>query len=255
MLDKISRSGEERQLLARVWDKAEQAQRGAPACTGFLSESQQEAASRLITALGRPRHLFSGGFPEAERKVCAFLPDWQAEEDWESPLSALRCTWLSDEKLTHRDFLVAILGRGLDREKVGDILVGQGSCDVLVFSELTPYLRQDLTEAGRAKLRVEEIPLSALAVPEKTVKVIHDTVSTPRLDAVLSTGFSMSRGKAADAISAGRVEVNHTLCLKGDKPVAQGDVLTCRGLGKCVVTQLGGVSKKGRLILTIERYL
>ena len=87
------------------------------------------------------------------------------------------------------------------------------------------------------------------------MKVIHDTVNTPRLDAVLSSGFSLSRGKAAEAISAGRVEVNHAPCLKGDKSVAQGDVLTCRGLGKCVVTELGGQSKKGRTILTIERYL
>ena len=49
--------------------------------------------------------------------------------------------------------------------------------------------------------------------------------------------------------------MNHAPCLKGDKSVAQGDVLTCRGLGKCVVTELGGQSKKGRTILTIERYL
>ena len=254
-LDKISRSDEERRLLARVWDKAEQARRGAPAFTPFLSESQQAATQRLIAALGHPRHLFSGGYPGAERKVCAFLPSWQEEDDWQTPFSALRCSWLSGEKLTHRDFLGAVLGQGIEREKVGDILVGAGSCDLLVFSELAPYLRQNFTEAGRAKLRVEEIPLAELALPEKKVKVIHDTVNTPRLDAVFSSGFSLSRGKAADAIAAGRVEVNHVPCVKPDKTVEQGDVLTCRGLGKCVVTELGGQSKKGRTILTIERYL
>lgn len=254
-LDKAARSAEERRLLARIWDKAEQARRGAPASTPFLSESQQEAAERLMPALGRPRHFYFGGYPGAERKVCAFLPEWQAEEDWESPFSALRCTWRDRERLTHRDFLGAVLGQGIEREKLGDILVGTESCDLLVFSELVPYLLQNLTEAGRAKLRLEEIPLAGLTLPEKTVKLIHDTVNTPRLDAVLSSGFSLSRGRAAEAISAGRVEVNHTPCLKGDKLVGQGDVLTCRGLGKCVVTELGGRSRKGRTILTIERYL
>lgn len=254
-LDKVARSDEERRLLARVWDKADAAHRGAPACTPFLSQGQQEAAERLMSALGHPRHFYAGGYPAAERRVCAFLPEWQDEENWESPFSALRCTWRSGEKLTHRDFLGAVLGAGIEREKVGDILVGTESCDLLVFTELVPYLSQNLTEAGRAHLHLEVVPLAELEVPEKTVKVIHDTVSTPRLDAVLSSGFSLSRGKAADAIAAGRVEVNHTPCLKGDRQVNQGDTLTCRGLGKCVVTELGGQSKKGRTILTIERYL
>lgn len=254
-LDRVARSAEERQLLARVWDKADAARRGAPAWTPFLSQGQQEAAERLMSALAHPRHFYAGGYPAAERRVCAFLPEWQDEEDWEGPFSALRCTWRSGEKLTHRDFLGAVLGAGIEREKVGDILVGTESCDLLVFTELVPYLSQNLTEAGRAHLHLEEIPLSELKAPEKTVKVIHDTVSTPRLDAVLSSGFSLSRGKAADAIAAGRVEVNHTPCLKGDKQVNEGDTLTCRGLGKCVVTGLGGQSKKGRTILTIERYL
>lgn len=254
-LDRLSRSSEERRLLARVWDKAESARRGAPAATPFLSESQQEAARRLVAALGCPRHLFSGGYSGAERKVCAFLPDWQEEDGWEPPFSALRCRWAPGEKLTHRDLLGAVLGQGLDREKVGDLLVGRDSCDLLVFSELVPYLLQNLTEAGRVRLSVEALPLPELAPPEKTVKVIHDTVSTPRLDAVLASGFALSRGRAAGAIAAGRVELNHVPCLKPDKPVAQGDTLTCRGLGKCVVTALGGVSKKGRTILTIERYL
>ena len=76
-----------------------------------------------------------------------------------------------------------------------------------------------------------------------------------RLDAVMATGFSLSRGKAADVISAGRVEVNHALCLKSDRTVTQGDVLTCRGLGKCVLTEVNGLSKKGRVMIVMERYL
>ncbi len=241
--------------MARVCDKLEAAERGIPAVTPFLSTAQQEAALRLIRAAGRPRHRFSGGWEDAERKVCAFLPDWQEEDGWEPPFTALRCRWLSEDKLTHRDFLGAILGRGVDREKVGDILVRPRACDLLVFREVCPYLLQNLTEAGRARLRVEEIPLAAVEPPERTVRVIHDTVNTPRLDAVLSSGFSIGRSKAAGLITSGRVEVNHRPCVKTDKLVGEGDVLTCRGLGKCVVREVGGLSKKGRTILTLERYL
>lgn len=255
LLDRVSRSAEERQLLSRALDKLGEAARGAPAHTPFLSQSQQEAVKRLLNADGHPRHLFAGGYPEAERRVCAFLPDWQEEDDWEPPYAALRCRWQSGDKLTHRDFLGSILGQGIDREKVGDILVGEDFCDILVMAELKQYLLQSFSSAGRTRLKVEEIPLSDLRPPEKQVKVIRDTVSSLRLDAVFSTGFSLSRGKAADAISAGRVEVNHTLCLKADRTVAQGDVLTCRGQGKCVLTEVGGLSKKGRIMIEMERYL
>ncbi len=255
LLNRVAQSAEERQVLSRVGDKLDQAGRGIPSCTGFLSLPQQEAAERFLAAAGHPRHLFSGGWPDAERKVCALLPDWQEEEDWTPPFTALRCRWRSGERLTHRDFLGAVLGQGLDREKVGDILVGDGSCDLLVFEELCPYLLQNLTEAGRARLQVEQIPLDELSVPQAQVKLIHDTVSTPRLDAVLAAGFSIGRSKAAGLIAAGKAELNHRPCLKGDRLVAQGDTLTCRGLGKCVVKELGGLSKKGRVILTLERYL
>ena len=255
LLDRVSRTAEERQLLSRLLDKVDQAARGVPAHTPFLSEAQQEACTRLLNASHHPRHLFAGGYPDAERKICALLPDWQESDDFEPPYTALRCRWQSGEKLTHRDFLGSILGQGIEREKVGDILVGEGVCDILVMRELCPYLLQNLTGAGRARLRVEEIPLTALEPPVKKVKVIHDTVNSLRLDAVLSTGFSLSRGKAGELVSAGRVEVNHTLCLKADRPVAQGDVLTCRGLGKCVLTEVSGLSKKGRTIITMERYL
>ena len=255
LLQKVARDGEERTLLARVLDKLAEADRGAPAHTPFLSQAQQESVNRLLPLAGHPRHLWWGGYEDAERKVCVFLPDWQEAEDWESPLTALRCVWRSGEALTHRDFLGAILGQGLDREKVGDLLVGQGSCDVIVFREVAPYLLQSWTEAGRARLRISQIPLEEVAVPVKSVRAVRDTVSSLRLDAVMSSGFSLSRGKCAQLIEAGKVELDHRPCLKPDRGVEQGAVITCRGLGKCVLTQLHGTSKKGRIMIEMERYL
>ena len=102
---------------------------------------------------------------------------------------------------------------------------------------------------------MEEIPLEQIAPPEKQVRVVRDTVSSLRLDAVLSTGFSVARGKAAGLIAAGRVELNHRPCVKADRTVAEGDVMTCRGLGKCILKEVSGLSKKGRTMIVMERYL
>lgn len=102
---------------------------------------------------------------------------------------------------------------------------------------------------------MSRIGLEEIQPPPVQIKTVHDTVSSLRLDAVMATGFAMGRGKAAELIAGGKVELNHRPCLKADRTVGEGDVLTCRGLGKCVVREVGGLSKKGRTILTMERYL
>lgn len=258
LLNKTARDGEERILLARVLDKLELAQsRSVPAHTSFLSPAQRVAVENLIAASGYPRHLFYGGFPDAERTICLFLPDWQEEEDalFDPPISALRCTFQGGSDVSHRDFLGSILGLGITREKLGDFLVGDDHCDILLLPELLDFLQMNLESAGRVKLRMTPITLGELNIPTVQVKAIRDTVATLRLDAVMSSGFSIARGKAADLISAGRVLHNHRECRKGDRSVAQGDVISCRGLGKCVVKTVGGLSKKGRTMIELERYI
>ena len=261
LLDRFAHGGEERVLLARALDKLELAQnRGVPAHTPFLSPGEQAALADLLAAWGHPRHLFWGGYPDAERRVCAFLPDWQEEDDLlsdpEGPLAALEAKFPPEAGLGHRDILGSLMGLGITREKVGDILLpGPGACQVVVLRDALPILLSQWEGAGRWKVSLEAIPLDRLAPKPAQVKTIRDTVATPRLDAVLAAGFSLSRSKAAGYISAGKVAVNHRECLKGDKLVEEGDVLTCRGLGKCVVREVPGQSKKGRTMLVLERYV
>ena len=259
LLNKFSKDADERMVLARAMDQMERAaSRSIPCATQFLSPAQRSALEPLLAASGHPRHLFHGGYEGAERTVCVFLPDWQEEADWqaEDELAALEAAYPpTGADLTHRDLLGGLMGIGLTREKVGDILTGDTSAQIVCLKEAAPIILSQFDQAGRYRLKLREIPLSALSPALAQVKVIRDTVSALRLDAVLASGFSLSRGKAADAVAAGRVSVNHRECFKPDKPVAGGDVLPCRGLGKCVLKTVGGQSRKGRIIIEIERYL
>ena len=260
LLDRCARSGEERVLLARVLDKLELAQnRGIPAWTPFLSPGERASAVDLLAAWGNPRYVSAGGYTGAERSILYFPPDWQdpvealAEPD--SPLAALEADFPAAAALTHRDVLGALMGLGITREKLGDILMLDGKCQVVALREGLPILLSQWETAGRWKISVKEIPLASLTPKPPVVKTIRDTVAALRLDAVLASGFSLSRSKAADFISAGRVAVNHRECIKGDRTVSQGDVLTCRGLGKCVIQEILGTSKKGRIMVVLERYV
>ena len=259
LLNKFSKDADERVVLARALDQMDRAaNRSIPCATQFLSPAQRAALEPLLAACGHPRHLFHGGYEGAERTVCVFLPDWQEPDDWmgSDELAAIEAAYPpTGADLTHRDLLGGLMGIGLTREKVGDILVGETAAQIVCLRDAAPIILSQFDQAGRYRLKLKEIPLASLTPAPAEVKVIHDTVAALRLDAVLASGFSLARGKAADAITGGRVSVNHRECVKPDKPVAEGDVFTCRGLGKCVLKSVGGQSRKGRIIIEMERYL
>jgi|GEM_PF-173055 len=197
LLDRAARNGDERVLLAHILDKCEQSRnRNIPSATDFLSPAEQRSAQDLLHAAAiHDGCAFCGGFERAERRMLLFLPDWQEEADESEYMTALRCTYRKEDTLTHRDFLGSLMAQGVTREKLGDILVSEGSCDLIVSRDIAPYLLQNVTSAGRVKLSVSEIELSDLSVPELKVKEIRDTVSTLRLDAVAGRGASGQRGR------------------------------------------------------------
>ena len=257
LLDRAARNGDERVLLAHILDKCEQSRnRNIPSATDFLSPAEQRSAQDLLHAAAiHDGCAFCGGFERAERRMLLFLPDWQEEADASDAMAFLRAAWHESEHPTHRDLLGSLMALGVERETLGDILVSEGSADLIVSAGVAQYLLDNWTGAGRTALRLTAIGADALRVPEQKVKEIRDTVATLRLGAVTAAGFSVSRGKAAELIAAGRVQKNYREVTKGDASVAQGDVISARGLGKFEVAEVGGLSKKGRTGILLRRYL
>lgn len=260
LLDRIGAMGEDRMLLAKVLDRAEQAQnRNIPTATDFLSPQQQMMALDLLRLAGISETVWArlGGYDGAERNLLLFLPDWLEVEDAadQSPIRCLRAAFRSEDKLTHRDFLGSLMGMGIVREKLGDILVGPDSADLMVLDTVADFLLQSWDSAGRAKLAVTEIDPTHVHIPTAQCQEIRDTVSSLRLDAVVSSGFRMARGKATDLIASGRVQVNWRECTKADKLLSAGDTVSARGFGKFELTEVGGITRKGRTSIVLKRYI
>ena len=260
LLDRLGAAGEDRLLLAKVLDRAGQARsRNIPAATDFLSPQQQMLAMDLLRLAGIPETGYArlGGYAGAERNILLFLPDWLDADSAESqsPIRCLRATFREEEKLSHRDFLGSLMGMGIVREKVGDILVGPSAADLMVLDTVAEFLLQSCNSAGRARLTVTAIDPWEVRVPEVRCQEVRDTVSSLRLDAVSSTGFRMARGKAAELITSGRVQVNWRECAKPDKLLTAGDTVSARGFGKFELTEVGGVTKKGRTAIVLKRYV
>ena len=160
LLDRAASSPEERILLARVLDKYDQCRRRSiPAATPFLSPAEQQSAERLLHMAGiRTGFLWNGGYEGAERKLLQFLPDW-AEEDTDA-VGCLLARFRGDEAPGHRDCLGSLMGLGIVREKLGDILLLPDACEVIAAADILPFLTQNWTSAGRVRLSVSELPLS-----------------------------------------------------------------------------------------------
>ena len=256
-IEKIAKTAEDRMLLAKLWDKIQTGiRKQIPVNTCFLSPREQELARFLFGNV--PGLSCFGGYPEAERRMLVYLPEYLDEtvlmED-SSPVVCLHARFHQGDPLSHRDFLGALMGAGIARETVGDICVGKGGCDFFVTEEIAPYILQNLTDAGRTRLHMEKVSLSSLTLPEPETKEIRDTLASLRLDSVISAGFRIGRSLAAQHVAAGKAAIDGLPCEKPDKAVAEGCKISVRGLGKIRLTSVNGQTKKGRISVVIDRYV
>jgi len=253
-----ARTDEDKPQLAALLDKSDAAQtRGVPSCSKFLSPEMQAVACRMLDYIKAPYSLF-GGIGGAERAVVCFLPEW-ADDSWlmgeDSPLAGIKAAFKTERELTHRDILGSLMGLGLQREAVGDILVQDGCCYFVLLREVAPFVLQNMTSAGRVSLSLEQVALSELPAREIRFETRRDSVMSMRLDGVVAAAFNLSRDSAAELIKTGKVSLDHAECLKGDKTVQSGSIISVRGLGKVQVEETGTTSRRGRMGIEVKRFV
>jgi RNA-binding protein YlmH len=265
-IERLARDEGERILLRRAADKLEQcARKSIPVSTRFLSPAERALVERGLQALGGPAHGIAGGFPEAERAAIVFLPDWleAPPEGEDSPVAVVRAEYdRRYAQISHRDVLGALMGLGVERDTVGDILPGEDDCNheqgcvyFAVLREILPYVLDNLVSAGRARLLCREIAPGDAHPKAQEYTTVKDTLASLRLDGVAAAGFGLSREKAAELVRSGKVQVDGADCLKPDAPVAEGAAVSARGFGKIRLSKVGGLTKKGRISIEILRYL
>ena len=256
-IEKIAQSGEDKMLLAKIWDKINAGiRKNIPANTGFLSLREQEMCCFLFG--DQPGLSFFGGYEDSERKMLVYLPDYLDKEylvSEDSPIVCIEATFFEKDTLSHRDFLGALMGAGVSRETVGDISTQTGLCNFFVTAEIAPYLLRSFTSAGRTAVHLTQIPLEEVTIAQPETKEIRDTVNSLRLDSIISSGFRIGRSLACDHIHAGRAAINGITCEKPDKLIAEGAKISVRGLGKIKLKSVNGQTKKGRISVVIDRYV
>ena len=248
---------EEREAAARIVDQAEQAiKTWEVVCTDFLSPPELVAVQQMFGRLTDVVYLPWGGYPQAERQRVAIA---RSELPIESSQVAIAAVEIAGNFLfdaaTHRDFLGALLGTGIVREKVGDIIVlGERGAQAIVIPELVEFLEMSLTQVRSVPVKTRRLDLSELKIREPKKKEMTTTEASMRLDAVASAGFGMSRSKMVDLIGAGDVRVNWKDVTQSSHQLKAGDLVAIRGKGRLEVGEVA-ITKKDRYRVNLTRYV
>ena len=268
---------DEQRLVKRCEELFSRADGGTAAATQFLNPRERYIIEHQLPAIfsddeSDPLCFFDGGFPNASRTILCFMPAYYRygmtddttphvlfRDELAASIVPLRIKTSGYVKLAHRDFLGALIGLGIDRSAMGDILPDDEGAIVFVSPAVAECIKNELTYIGRDKVKVCGITLPEDFNFTPSFEVIRGTVASARLDAVLSELACCSRETAKTLIRSGLVEHNHFTAAEPDAEVSGGDIISsrkangCKG-GKFIVDSIDERSAKGRIRLNARRF-
>lgn len=259
-------NNEDKFLIAAVRDKERQCSENSMITNSvFLDMRERSVVSTLKSEYPDAKMIFYGGFDDSERSLALFLPEYIDSNDIygyfeqcpdDDPISVVE---IEKDKfspaLTHRDYLGALMSLGIKREMTGDIVVNESGCRVAVLSKIAPFICENLVKAGRGSLKAKIIAPSLAREGTKAAGIPDSfTVSSMRLDSVIKNAFRVSRNDAVAAVEGGVVFVNDLECNKPDKRISAGDKIVFRRKGRIIVTDCSSVSKRGRIIVCVDKF-
>lgn len=253
---------EERYFVSRLFDKIRLVLKHYQVVvTDFIDPHLQDLAQEILDDYPDINWDCFGGNITAERKRVVLGPDYQELSLGDARVTLIegRGDWATERintagTITHRDYLGAFIGTGIRREKIGDIWVTASGCVIAVAEEIESYLVQQPVRVKGVPLFLQRMEIEAFHPPVEEGKLIVTTVSSLRLDAVAAAGFSCSRSRIVRDISAGKIRVNWQEMQRLDYQLHPGDVLSARGRGRVVLEEIAGLTKKGRVKITLKRF-
>ncbi len=254
---------EEKMLIANILDKLEFTKtKNKIQCSDFLNLYEQETVLNVMKKANFNNYYLFGGKENTERKLLVMYPEKLTEEmarkNHESMISIIRIVIPKelDGEYDHRNYLGAIMKLGVEREKIGDILVSNTGADIIVKKEISNFLLQNLGSLTRfGSSEISEVGLDEISETETAKVEISSIVASLRLDNIVSVLARTSRSKAVQILEQERVFLNFKVETKSSRQVKEGDIITIRGKGRFEFKEIAGNTRKGRYIIKIDKYV
>lgn len=250
------KSSEDRVLAARIIDCVEHVERyHEPKFTRFLDPAEIYKSKKVMENYD-VKYMVTSGVEGCERNIIAIFPEYMAEEQIEIPVSVLEAYCKNRfETVGHRDMLGALMGLGIKRENIGDIITGEERYYIFVYSDISDYILMNLTMAKHTPLSLTKVGFDQVPNAETNYREIVSNVASLRLDSILSSGFGESRSSISRKVLEGDVKVNYEETRELSHPIREGDVISLKGKGRIIVGSVGSTTKKGRINVVIKRVI
>lgn len=228
-------------------DKAYVETRYAPKLTDFLDPREQQIIQTIIGQKDDISVCFFGGSESSERKRALFYPEYLQPEKEEFDIVLFEIKYPHKfTTLEHRSVLGSLLGTGLIREKFGDILMANKTVQFFVTEDVAHFVQVNVTSIGKTNVTLEQRAYTDAVTPVETWKDTFCTVSSLRLDVVLSEIYRVSRQKVLPYIKNGYVKVNHKVIDKPSFSCEEGDIFSMRGQGRSQLVAIEGKTRKDK---------
>ena len=225
-----------------------------PKFSSFLTEGEAALAVKYLEFIGWEKYLLYGGYENAARVMMGIFPGYDEPQENDFPIKRVKLTGRNIGALTHRDFLGSLMALGITRSSVGDIVCLDDRVYAMLTESAAALAVSQITRIGKEGVKCVLCEDESI-VREDRFSEIGGTVASLRLDAVLGTVLRLSREKAALLIRSGAVSADHRITENVSMQLTEGVVLSVKGYGRFILSEVGGKTKKDRIHITVKKYL
>lgn len=244
-------------IVFNLLDKVEQVIKNHEICfSSFISSEIEHIMDKILPSFNLDlAYVFFGGYENSDYKVVALYPEYLCEDDIEFPISLLHIKSTNKNyEPSHRDVLGSVMALGIKRDIIGDIVIVENLIQMFVLSSMESYISANLEKISRNNCNVSKVFLDSFIHIEESYSIMNETVKSLRLDSIIASGFNLSRSDALKMIKSSKVKINHALTESASKNLEAGDLISCRGKGRIVLSEIGSLTKKDRIKIIIHKY-
>ena len=216
--------------------------------TDFLNPYEIKNAKDILNFNSDIKYCVDGGYEEAERSTIFIYPYYMEYEEIESKLKFIQIEGnFKFREISHKDYLGALMNLGIKREKVGDIIIHDNFCQVIVSYDICDFIIMNLEKVSRNSVKVREIKKEEIVYNSPNYKDVSFTVSSQRIDCIISGLYNISRQESLKFINGEKVHVNYEKITSPNKEIKYESLISVRGKGRAKVTEIGDLTKKGKI--------
>lgn len=245
---------EEQPFIDQVYGWMQQVEnRYTPYLSVFLTPRQAMIVEQIVSSNEELELSMFGGYEGAERNRACLYPPYYEPQLADYQVAPLKIVFPSKfSNITHGKILGTLIGAGIERERIGDIITDGEDWHVLVDENVKDYFKAHVTKIGNVGVRLEDISFEDLLTSSESWETITVIASSLRLDTLLSKVYNFSRQRAKDSVSSGLVKVNFVEMERSDIQIGVNDIVSLRKYGRFWIDSIDGVTKKDNYRLTVN---